>query len=157
MDKIERIEVPAEDRERLRRRARDRNAPQKLVWRARIELLAGECIFKCAQQPELAIDRGAVRSRRRDPCRKPARSVASWRAWRGESFYDGEASLSMIGPLKCNGFFEVGQRLQRVGLSGLPARVVAFSLGGAAACTMSLVGGDLLYWLRVFPITRTCL
>ncbi len=33
MDKIERIEVPAEDRERLRRPARDRNTPQKLGWR----------------------------------------------------------------------------------------------------------------------------
>lgn len=42
MGKIERIEVPAEDRERLRQLARDRNTPQKLVWRARIVLLAGE-------------------------------------------------------------------------------------------------------------------
>ena len=40
----------------------------------------------------------------------------------------------MIGPLKCNGFFEVGQRLERVGLSGLPARDVAScgALGTAA-------------------------
>ena len=42
MGKIERIEVPAEDRERLRLLARDRNTPQKLVWRAKIVLLAGE-------------------------------------------------------------------------------------------------------------------
>jgi transposase len=42
MGQIERIEVPAADRERLRRLARDRNTPQKLVWRARIVLLAGE-------------------------------------------------------------------------------------------------------------------
>ena len=42
MGKIERIEVPAEDRERLGRLARDRNTPQKVVWRARIVLLAGE-------------------------------------------------------------------------------------------------------------------
>jgi transposase len=42
MGKIERIEVPGEDRERLRRLARDRNTPQKVVWRARIVLLAGE-------------------------------------------------------------------------------------------------------------------
>ena len=40
MGKIERIEVPAEDRERLGRLARDRNTPQKVVWRARIVLLA---------------------------------------------------------------------------------------------------------------------
>jgi transposase len=42
MGTIERIEVPAEDRERLRRLAGDRNTPQKVVWRARIVLLAGE-------------------------------------------------------------------------------------------------------------------
>ena len=42
MGKIERIEVAAEDRERLRRLARDRNTPQKVVWRARIVLLAGD-------------------------------------------------------------------------------------------------------------------
>ena len=42
MGKIERIGVPAEDREKLRCLARDRNTPQKVVWRARIVLLAGE-------------------------------------------------------------------------------------------------------------------
>jgi hypothetical protein len=34
MGKIERIEVPPEDRERLERLARDRNTPQKIVWRS---------------------------------------------------------------------------------------------------------------------------
>jgi transposase len=42
MGKIERIEVGAEDREELRRLVRDRNTPQKAVWRARIVLLAGD-------------------------------------------------------------------------------------------------------------------
>ena len=42
MGKIERIQVSADDRERLRRLVRDRNTPQKVVWRARIVLLAGE-------------------------------------------------------------------------------------------------------------------
>jgi hypothetical protein len=42
MGKIERIEVSTDDRERLRRLARDRNTPQKVVWRARIVLLASE-------------------------------------------------------------------------------------------------------------------
>jgi hypothetical protein len=42
MGKIERIEVPAADRDRLERLVRDRNTPQKVVWRARIVLLAGE-------------------------------------------------------------------------------------------------------------------
>ena len=42
MGKIERIEVPAADRDRLEKLVRDRNTPQKLVWRAQIVLLAGE-------------------------------------------------------------------------------------------------------------------
>ena len=42
MGKIERIEVPASDRDRLEKLVRDRNTPQKLVWRAQIVLLAGE-------------------------------------------------------------------------------------------------------------------
>jgi hypothetical protein len=44
MGKIERILVPPEDRERLVRLVRDRNAPQKIVWRSQIVLLAGEGI-----------------------------------------------------------------------------------------------------------------
>jgi transposase len=41
MGKIERIAVPPEDRERLGKLVRDRNTPQKVVWRARIVMLAG--------------------------------------------------------------------------------------------------------------------
>ena len=41
MRKIERISISAADRERLERLVRDRNTPQKVVWRARIVLLAG--------------------------------------------------------------------------------------------------------------------
>src|SRR6201989_54906 len=44
MGKIERIQVPTADRERLERLVRDRNTPQKIVWRSRIVLLAGEGI-----------------------------------------------------------------------------------------------------------------
>src|ERR1019366_8020370 len=44
MGKIERIQVSPEDRERLERLARDRNTPQKIVWRSKIVLLAGEGI-----------------------------------------------------------------------------------------------------------------
>src|SRR6201987_1936774 len=40
MRKIERILISAADRERLERLARDRNTPQKVVWRARSVLLA---------------------------------------------------------------------------------------------------------------------
>src|ERR1700675_4544771 len=42
MGKIERIQVPPEDRERLERLVKDRNTPQKIVWRSRIVLLAGD-------------------------------------------------------------------------------------------------------------------
>jgi transposase len=42
MRKIERISISAADRERLARLVRDRNTAQKLVWRARIVLLAGD-------------------------------------------------------------------------------------------------------------------
>ena len=42
MRKIEQIGISAADRERLERLVRDRNTPQKVVWRARIVLLAGD-------------------------------------------------------------------------------------------------------------------
>jgi hypothetical protein len=42
MRKIERISISATDRERLERLVRDRNTLQKVVWRARIVLLAGD-------------------------------------------------------------------------------------------------------------------
>ncbi len=42
MRKIERISISAADHERLERLVRDRNTPQKVVWRARIVLLAGD-------------------------------------------------------------------------------------------------------------------
>jgi Homeodomain-like domain len=42
MGEIERIEVPAADRDRLANLVRDRNTPQKVVSRARIVLLTGE-------------------------------------------------------------------------------------------------------------------
>ena len=42
MRKIEQISCSAADRERLERLVRDRNTPQKVVWRARIVLLASD-------------------------------------------------------------------------------------------------------------------
>src|SRR5256885_6761131 len=42
MRKIERISITAADRDRLERLGRDRNTPQKVVWRARIVLLASD-------------------------------------------------------------------------------------------------------------------
>jgi transposase len=64
MGKIERIEVPPEDRERLERLVRDRNTPQKIVWRSQIVLLAGEGI-------------GAV-----EVATRVGKSVLSVRRWR---------------------------------------------------------------------------
>jgi hypothetical protein len=42
MRTIERISISTADRERLERLVRDRNTPQKVVWRARIVLLASD-------------------------------------------------------------------------------------------------------------------
>src|SRR3979411_1942668 len=42
MRKIEQIWISAADRQRLERLVRDRNTPQKVVWRARIVLLASD-------------------------------------------------------------------------------------------------------------------
>src|SRR3974390_599136 len=42
MRKIEQIAISAADRERLERLGPDRNTPQKVVWRARIVLLASD-------------------------------------------------------------------------------------------------------------------
>src|SRR5450432_1929806 len=65
MGKIERIDVSADDRERLRRMARDRNTPQKVVWRARIVLLAGEGIGAVDVGREVGVSVLTVRRWRR--------------------------------------------------------------------------------------------
>jgi transposase len=65
MGKIERIEVPGEDRERLRRLARDRNTPQKVVWRARIVLLAAEGMGALEVAAEVGVSVLTVRRWRR--------------------------------------------------------------------------------------------
>ena len=64
MGKIERIQVSSEDRERLVRLVRDRNTPQKIVWRSQIALLAGDGI-------------GAV-----EVARRVCKSVLAVRRWR---------------------------------------------------------------------------
>ena len=48
MRKIEQISISAADREGLGRLVRDRNTPQKVVWRARIVLLASEGLTAAA-------------------------------------------------------------------------------------------------------------
>ena len=64
MGKIERIRLAPGDRERLEKLVRDRNTPQKVVWRARIVLMAGDGV-------------GAVAVARR-----VGKSVPSVRRWR---------------------------------------------------------------------------
>src|SRR5271154_351319 len=71
MGKIERIEVPPEDRERLERLVRDRNTPQKIVWRSQIVLLTGEGIG--AVEGATRVGKSVLRRWRR---RKEARGVA---------------------------------------------------------------------------------
>ena len=64
MGKIERIQLAPGDRERLEKLVRDRNTPQKVVWRARIVLLAAERV-------------GAV-----EVARRVGKSVLTVRRWR---------------------------------------------------------------------------
>ena len=54
MGKIERIQVPPEDRERLERLVKDRNTPQKIVWRSRIVLLAARAMGRSRWHGEWA-------------------------------------------------------------------------------------------------------
>ena len=87
MRKIERISVSEADREGLERLVRDRNTPQKLVWRARIVLLAsdgltGEAIAAAVGRSLLTVRRwrrrymargvdGLLKDATRPPGRKP--------------------------------------------------------------------------------------
>src|SRR6516162_1684162 len=87
MRKIERISISDADRERLERLVRDRNTPQKLVWRARIVLLAtdgltGEAMAAAAGKSLLTVRRwrrrymakgvdGLLKDATRPPGRKP--------------------------------------------------------------------------------------
>ena len=59
MGKIERIQVPPEDRERLARLVRDRNTPQKIVCRSRIVLLVllQQVEFECRIWTETSLKR----------------------------------------------------------------------------------------------------
>src|SRR6516225_6633639 len=87
MRKIERISISDADREQLERLVRDRNTPQKLVWRARIVLLAtdgltAEAIAAAAGKSLLTVRRwrrrymakgvdGLLTDATRPPGRKP--------------------------------------------------------------------------------------
>jgi transposase len=62
MRKIEQIGISAADRERLERLVRDRNTPQKVVWRARIVLLAGDGLT--AEGIAAAVDKSLLTVRR---------------------------------------------------------------------------------------------
>jgi len=62
MRKIEQISISAADRERLERLVRDRNTPQKVVWRARIVLLASDGLT--AEGIAAAVDKSLLTVRR---------------------------------------------------------------------------------------------
>lgn len=65
MGKIERIQLAPRDRERLEKLVRDRNAPQKVVWRARIALLAGDGVGAVAVARQVGKSLPSVRRWRR--------------------------------------------------------------------------------------------
>ena len=65
MRKIDRILLSRSDRERLERLVRDRNTPQKIVWRARIVLLAGDGLTAEAISAEVGKSLLTVRRWRR--------------------------------------------------------------------------------------------
>src|SRR4030088_2793 len=101
MRKIEQIWISAADRERLERLVRDRNTPQKVVWRARIVLLASDGLT--AEGIAAAVDKrlltgrrwrrrymaeergGVVRRQKKSACGRPvAGAAATWRrGWTG--------------------------------------------------------------------------
>jgi transposase len=62
MRKIEQIWISVADRERLERLVRDRNTPQKVVWRARIVLLASDGLT--AEGIAAAVDKSLLTVRR---------------------------------------------------------------------------------------------
>src|SRR5712691_336496 len=62
MRKIEQISISAADRERLERLVRDRNTPQKVVWRVRIVLLASDGLT--AEGIAAAVDKSLLTVRR---------------------------------------------------------------------------------------------
>jgi transposase len=62
MRKIEQIAISAADRERLERLVRDRNTPQKVVWRARIVLLASDGLM--AEAIAAAVNKSLLTVRR---------------------------------------------------------------------------------------------
>src|SRR5204862_7096130 len=65
MGKIERIQVAPEDRERLVKLVKDRNTPQKIVWRSQIVLFAGEGIGAVEVATRVGKSVRTVRRRRR--------------------------------------------------------------------------------------------
>ena len=75
MGKIERIETPKADRERLEDLVGDRNTAQKIVWRSQIVLLAGEGIGAVAVARRVGKSVLTVRRWRR------RYAAGGWTAW----------------------------------------------------------------------------
>src|SRR5262249_26284262 len=96
MRKVEQISISVADRERLERLVRDRNTPQKVVWRARIVLLAGDGL----QAVAIAAATG-----------KSVLTVGRWRYWYSAKGVDGllkdAARPSRVKPLS-------GEKIEQV-------------------------------------------
>jgi transposase len=79
MGKIERIRLAPGDGERLERLVRDRNTPQKVVWRARIVLLAGNGIGAVEAARRVGKSVPTVRRRPSALCRGGGRRTSEGR------------------------------------------------------------------------------
>jgi hypothetical protein len=90
MGKIERIQVAPEDRERLVRLVRDRNTPQKIVWRSQIVLLAGEGMGAAPHYGALTIFRlilrHVVHGHACDPPAAARRQLECHLSWRSGTY-----------------------------------------------------------------------
>ena len=117
MRNIERISVSEADRDRLERLVRDRNTPQKVVWRARIVLLAAN---------------GLRRSGSRQPWGKPAHGPPLAPALRGQGSRrtaEGRDPPASAQPLTA----EKIKQVVDMTLHQKPANATHWSLSGLAA------------------------
>ena len=148
MRKIERISIGVADRERLERLVRDRNTAQKVVWRARIVLLAND---RCQQENLLAQLSGGVRA-----LRAPVDNLVSNWAYMVMTAlaWDLKAWWALLLPVRPGGWQEQ-QRTQQRWLLGLEFKtfVQAFV---RIPCQIVRTGGRLVYrllaWNAQFPI-----
>jgi len=120
MRKIERISVSETDRERLERLVRDRNTPQKVVWRARIVLLAADG----RQAIEIAAAAG-----------KSLLTVRRWRRRYAAKGVDGLLKDATRPPRRKPLAAEKIKQVVDMTLHGTPPKATHWSLSSMAAAT----------------------